>query len=182
MRCHAQGLDLGPCDFRASACVPRPGMSGAKARCSARSGRSEATMEDDIARAGRAKKGSPFLNTEQAAFYLGLGAWCMPSAPNELEHLSAAPPPEQCCFPRCTHSVRVWSAPIAVVETAPLAARKQPTKETKPPIRLPGFGVRYEQTNSVCLLGSARICTRCLRRRISIGQAFPALCRSRFAL
>ena len=31
-------------------------------------------MEDDIARAGRAKKGSPFLNTEQAAFYLGLSA------------------------------------------------------------------------------------------------------------
>ena len=29
-------------------------------------------MDDDIARANRAKKGSPFLNTEQAAFYLGL--------------------------------------------------------------------------------------------------------------
>jgi len=29
-------------------------------------------MEDDIARATRAKKGSPFLSTEQAAFYLGL--------------------------------------------------------------------------------------------------------------
>ena len=29
-------------------------------------------MEDDINRAQRAKKGSPFLNTEQAAFYLGL--------------------------------------------------------------------------------------------------------------
>ena len=29
-------------------------------------------MEDDIARAARAKKGSPFLSTEQAAFYLGL--------------------------------------------------------------------------------------------------------------
>jgi hypothetical protein len=29
-------------------------------------------MEDDIARASRAKKGSPFLCTEQAAFYLGL--------------------------------------------------------------------------------------------------------------
>ena len=29
-------------------------------------------MDDDIARADRAKKGSPFLNTEQAAFYLGL--------------------------------------------------------------------------------------------------------------
>jgi hypothetical protein len=31
-------------------------------------------MEDEIARAGRAKKGCPFLSTEQAAFYLGLSA------------------------------------------------------------------------------------------------------------
>jgi len=31
-------------------------------------------MDDDIARAARAKKGSPFLNTEQAGFYLGLSA------------------------------------------------------------------------------------------------------------
>lgn len=31
-------------------------------------------MEDDIARAAAAKKGSPFLSTEQAAFYLGLSA------------------------------------------------------------------------------------------------------------
>lgn len=31
-------------------------------------------MDDDIARATRAKKGSPFLSTEQAAFYLGLSA------------------------------------------------------------------------------------------------------------
>ena len=29
-------------------------------------------MDDDIARAARAKKGSPFLSTEQAGFYLGL--------------------------------------------------------------------------------------------------------------
>ena len=29
---------------------------------------------DDNARAARAKKGGPFLNTEQAGFYLGLGA------------------------------------------------------------------------------------------------------------
>jgi hypothetical protein len=36
--------------------------------------RNEAVMEDDIARAARAKKGSPFLSTEQAAFYLGLSA------------------------------------------------------------------------------------------------------------
>ncbi|MGE5564286.1 MAG: helix-turn-helix domain-containing protein [Bacillota bacterium] len=31
-------------------------------------------MEDEIARATRAKKGSPFLSTEQAAFYLGVSA------------------------------------------------------------------------------------------------------------
>lgn len=32
-------------------------------------------MEDDeIARAGRARRGTPFLSTEQAAFYLGLSA------------------------------------------------------------------------------------------------------------
>ena len=31
-------------------------------------------MEDDIARAAQAKKGSPFLSTEQAGFYLGLSA------------------------------------------------------------------------------------------------------------
>jgi hypothetical protein len=30
--------------------------------------------DDEIARAQRARKGSPFLNTEQAAFYLGLSA------------------------------------------------------------------------------------------------------------
>lgn len=29
---------------------------------------------DDIARAARAKKGTPFLSTEQAAFYLGISA------------------------------------------------------------------------------------------------------------
>jgi len=29
-------------------------------------------MDDEIVRATRAKKGSPFLSTEQAAFYLGL--------------------------------------------------------------------------------------------------------------
>ena len=31
-------------------------------------------MEDEIARAARARKGCPFLSTEQAAFYLGLSA------------------------------------------------------------------------------------------------------------
>lgn len=29
-------------------------------------------VDDDLTRAARAKKGSPFLTTEQAAFYLGL--------------------------------------------------------------------------------------------------------------
>lgn len=29
-------------------------------------------MDDDVARAARAKKGSPFLSTQQAGFYLGL--------------------------------------------------------------------------------------------------------------
>jgi hypothetical protein len=29
-------------------------------------------MEDEIARAAKAKKGCPFLNTDQAAFYIGL--------------------------------------------------------------------------------------------------------------
>jgi hypothetical protein len=31
-------------------------------------------MEDELSRAIRAKKGSPFLSTEQAGFYLGLSA------------------------------------------------------------------------------------------------------------
>lgn len=31
-------------------------------------------MEDEHARAAQAKKGSPFLSTEQAGFYLGLSA------------------------------------------------------------------------------------------------------------
>ena len=31
-------------------------------------------MSDEIERAARAKKGSPFLTTEQAGFYLGLSA------------------------------------------------------------------------------------------------------------
>lgn len=36
-------------------------------------------MEDENARAARAKKGSPFLSTEQAAFYLGISARKMQS-------------------------------------------------------------------------------------------------------
>jgi hypothetical protein len=31
-------------------------------------------MSDEIMRAAQAKKGSPFLSTEQAAFYLGISA------------------------------------------------------------------------------------------------------------
>jgi len=31
----------------------------------------EAWSEDEVARAARAQKGSPFLSTEQAAFHLG---------------------------------------------------------------------------------------------------------------
>ena len=41
-------------------------------------------MDDDaILRAAKAKKGSPFLNTEQAAFYLGL-------SPRRLQELRSA--------------------------------------------------------------------------------------------
>lgn len=40
-------------------------------------------MEDDIARAAKAKKGSPFLSTEQAAFYLGL-------SPRRMQQMRAA--------------------------------------------------------------------------------------------
>ena len=39
-----------------------------------RADRSGHLMDDDIQRAARAKRGSPFLSTEQAAFYLGLSA------------------------------------------------------------------------------------------------------------
>lgn len=54
--------------------LPDPGIAAAM-RSMAHSGavrRSEGRMEDEVARATRAKKGSPFLSTEQAAFYLGL--------------------------------------------------------------------------------------------------------------
>lgn len=39
-------------------------------------------MDDDITRAGRAKKGTPFLNNEQAAHYLDL-------SPRKLQQLRA---------------------------------------------------------------------------------------------
>ena len=40
-------------------------------------------MDDDIGRAARAKKGSPFLSTEQAAFYLGL-------SPRKMQEMRAS--------------------------------------------------------------------------------------------
>jgi transposase len=40
-------------------------------------------MDDDVARAARAKKGTPFLSTEQAAFYLGL-------SPRKLQSMRSA--------------------------------------------------------------------------------------------
>lgn len=40
-------------------------------------------MDDAVARANRAKQGTPFLSTEQAAFYLGL-------SPRKLQELRAA--------------------------------------------------------------------------------------------
>lgn len=43
----------------------------------------EELMDDDFARAARAKKGSPFLSTEQAGFYLGL-------SPRKLQAMRAA--------------------------------------------------------------------------------------------
>jgi hypothetical protein len=45
-------------------------------------------MDDAIARAQRAKKGCPFLSTEQAAFYLGLSARKMQA----LRREGAGPP------------------------------------------------------------------------------------------
>jgi len=40
-------------------------------------------MDDAVARANRAKQGTPFLSTEQAAFYLGL-------SPRKLQELRAS--------------------------------------------------------------------------------------------
>lgn len=40
-------------------------------------------MDDENARAARARKGSPFLSTEQAAFYLGL-------SPRKLQAMRSA--------------------------------------------------------------------------------------------
>jgi hypothetical protein len=66
---------------------PLPGRGIAAAmRNEAQSGavhRIEGRMEDEVARAARAKKGSPFLSTEQAAFYLGL-------SPRKMQAMRAA--------------------------------------------------------------------------------------------
>ena len=48
-------------------------------------------MDDEIARAQRAKKGCPFLSTEQAAFYLGLSARKMQAM--RAAGTGPAPPP-----------------------------------------------------------------------------------------
>ena len=50
-------------------------------------------VDDDIARAARAKKGSPFLSTEQAGFYLGLSARKMQA----LRRDGAGPPFRRHC-------------------------------------------------------------------------------------
>lgn len=50
-------------------------------------------MEDEFTRAARAKKGSPFLSTEQAAFYLGLSARKMQAMRGE----GAGPPFRRHC-------------------------------------------------------------------------------------
>jgi len=56
-------------------------------------------MDDDIARAARAKKGSPFLSTEQAAFYLGLSA-------RKLQAMRGAGAGAGPCFRRHSRYVR----------------------------------------------------------------------------
>jgi hypothetical protein len=45
-------------------------------------------VDDENVRAARAKKGSPFLSTEQAAFYLGLSARKMQA----MRSVGAGPP------------------------------------------------------------------------------------------
>jgi hypothetical protein len=73
-------------NFAARKIEPLPGpLSDASIRngtASPSSGRGN-PMDDDIARASRAKKGSPFLSTEQAAFYLGL-------SPRKLQAMRAS--------------------------------------------------------------------------------------------
>jgi len=53
----------------------------------------EAMLDDEIGRAQRAKQGSPFLNTEQAAFYLGLS----PRKLQQLRSKGGGPPFRRHC-------------------------------------------------------------------------------------
>ena len=71
-------------------------------------------MDDEIARAGRAKKGSPFLTTDQAGFYLGLSARKLQA----MRRIGEGPP-----FRRHSRYVRYhiddldsWSRGIAAAE------------------------------------------------------------------
>lgn len=73
-------------------------------------------MDDEVARAARAKKGSPFLSTEQAAFYLGLSA-------RKLQSMRAAG--EGPAFRRHSRYVRyhiddldAWSRGVAAADRA----------------------------------------------------------------
>jgi len=50
-------------------------------------------MDDAVARATRAKQGTPFLSTEQAAFYLGLS----PRKLQELRATASGPPFRRHC-------------------------------------------------------------------------------------
>jgi hypothetical protein len=50
-------------------------------------------MDDAVARASRAKQGTPFLSTEQAAFYLGLS----PRKLQELRATGGGPPFRRHC-------------------------------------------------------------------------------------
>jgi hypothetical protein len=70
----ARGLESATRNFRASAAPAKSDIRGGTGGRSDAARRKEDFMDDDIARAARAKKGSPFLSTEQAAFYLGLSA------------------------------------------------------------------------------------------------------------
>ena len=54
--------------------APRRAFSRPTDRSGGEARLTEGPMEDEITRASRARKGSPFLSTEQAAFYLGLSA------------------------------------------------------------------------------------------------------------
>jgi hypothetical protein len=77
-----QRLEIRSIDFRASASPVRQGTER-QGRAPIAVQSNEDFMDDDISRAARAKKGSPFLSTEQAAFYLGL-------SPRKLQAMRAS--------------------------------------------------------------------------------------------